>query len=54
MARIARGVAPDVPHHITQRENRRLQTFFRDEDYERCIGLMAEWCARWNVVVWAY
>jgi len=28
MARIARVVAPGLPHHITQRENRRQQTFF--------------------------
>ena len=28
MARIARVVAPGLPHHITQRENRRQPTFF--------------------------
>ena len=25
--------APGLPHHITQRDNRRQQTFFREEDY---------------------
>jgi putative transposase len=33
MARIARVVAPGLPHHITQRGNRRQQIFFVDEDY---------------------
>jgi len=33
MARIARGVAPGLPHHITQLGNRRQQTFFSNEDY---------------------
>ncbi|MBU1168704.1 MAG: hypothetical protein KKD44_03980 [Proteobacteria bacterium] len=28
MARIARAVAPGIPHHITQHGNRRQQTFF--------------------------
>ena len=32
MARLARVVAPGFPHHITQRGNRRQQTFFCDED----------------------
>ena len=54
MSRIARVVVPEVPHHITQRGNRRLQTFFCDEDYEAYIELMTQWCMRWNVEVWAY
>ena len=33
MARLARVVVPGLPHHITQRGNRRQQTFFRLEDY---------------------
>jgi len=33
MARIARVVAEGMPHHITQRGNRRQKTFFSDEDY---------------------
>ena len=54
MARIARVVAPGVPHHITQRGNRRQQTFFNDEDYQTYLDLMAEWCGRFDVEVWAY
>ena len=34
MARLARVVVPGVAHHIVQRGNRRMQTFFCDEDYE--------------------
>ena len=32
MARLSRIVIPDVPHHVTQRGNRRLPVFFSDED----------------------
>lgn len=31
MARIARVIAPGIPHHVAQRGNRRQQTFFRDK-----------------------
>ncbi len=54
MARLARVVAPGVPHHITQRGNRRQQTFFCEGDYEAYVQLMAEWCQREAVEVWAY
>jgi putative transposase len=43
MARISRIVAPGMTHHITQRGNRRLQTFFSDKDYIAYIDLMKEW-----------
>lgn len=33
MARQARVVIPGVPHHVTQRGNRRQRTFFGDGDY---------------------
>jgi putative transposase len=54
MARIARVVAVGIPHHVTQRGNRRLTTFFQDEDYECYIALMAEWCQKCDVEIWAY
>lgn len=54
MARIARIVAADVPHHITQRGNRRQRTFFQDDDYRLYLSLMAEWCEKNSVEVWAY
>jgi putative transposase len=54
MARIARAVAPGFPHHVIQRGNRRQQTFFNNEDYLAYQELMAEWCARYHVEIWAY
>lgn len=54
MARIARIVVPGYPHHITQRGNRRQETFFCDDDYRQYIDLMAEWCSRCGVDIWAY
>ncbi len=54
MARIARVVAPGYPHHITQRGNRRQQTFFCDEDYLAYLELMAEWCRKYRVAIWAW
>ena len=46
MARIARFVAPGLPHHVTQRGNRRQQTFFCDDDYRAYLELRAQWCSR--------
>jgi len=54
MARLARVVAPGMPHHVTQRGNRRQDTFFCDDDYRVYLDLMAEWCAHYGVDVWAY
>jgi putative transposase len=54
MARFARVVVPGVPHHVTQRGNRRLETFFDDGDYRAYIDLLAEYCAAAEVAVWAY
>jgi putative transposase len=54
MARIARAVAPGIPHHITQRGNRRQQTFFNDEDYQSYLVLMSEWCMEYHVEIWCY
>src|SRR3989337_4593233 len=54
MARLARVVAPGLPHHLTQRGNRRQETFFCEEDYRTYIRLVAEWCREYKVDVWAY
>ena len=45
---------PDMPHHVTQRGNRRMQTFFNDDDYRAYLSLLGEWCGRCGVSVWAY
>ena len=45
MARLARLVVAGLPHHVTQRGNRRQQTFFcEEEDYAAYVELMADWC----------
>ena len=54
MPRTARIVVPGVPHHVTQRGNRRQPVFFADSDYETYKTLMREWCAQAGVEIWAY
>ena len=54
MARLARAVVAGFPHHLTQRGNRRQQTFFSDGDYLAYGGLMAQWCRQCGIEVWAY
>ena len=54
MARVARIVVPGMPHHLTQRGNRRRQTFFCADDYAEYLELMAEWTRACRVEIWAY
>jgi len=54
MARLARVVVPGAPHHVVQRGNRRMKTFFGDDDYEAYLSLLTEWCGRYGVEIWAY
>ena len=43
-----------MPHHITQRVNRRQLTFFIDEDYSTYLDLMTACCGKYAVDIWAY
>jgi putative transposase len=54
MARIARVVVPGLPHHVTQRGNRRERVFFEDGDYALYRDLLAERCRTLKVEVWAW
>ncbi len=54
MPRLPRTVAPGVPHHVTQRGNRRQQTFFQPSDYFVYRSLVREQCRRRDVGIWAY
>lgn len=54
MARQARIVVPGIPHHVTQRGNRRMETFQGDADYALYKALLAEFAAKADVAVWAY
>jgi putative transposase len=54
MPRTARLVVPGLPHHVTQRGNRRQTTFFRSFDFELYRQLLADSCRKEGVEVWAY
>ena len=54
MARLARVVVPGLPHHVTQRGNRREAIFFQDGDHEIYLDLLAEQTLKAEVAVWAY
>ena len=54
MARIARVVVPDLPHHVTQRGNRRDPVFFEADDYRLYRRLVAAAARRADAAVWAY
>ncbi len=47
-------MVPGVPHHVTQRGNRGLETFFSEADYQAYVEFMAEHCGRAGTEVWAY
>ena len=54
MPRIARQVFPDIPHHITQRGNRRENVFFTDGDWVAYLNWLADYCVKFKVRVLAY
>ncbi len=54
MPRIARFIVPGVPHHVTQRGNRRQRTFLRDNDYQAYVRLLGKWRSACNVTILAY
>ena len=54
MARIARVVVPGTPHHVTQRGNRKQQTFFCDDDYRAYMRFVSREKQRAGAEIWAY
>ncbi len=54
MARIARVVIPGLPHHVTQRGNRRQPVFFDEADYRLYRSLIASAARAAKAEVWAY
>src|SRR5260370_19987242 len=54
MARIARIVVPGLPHHVTQRGNRRERVFFEPGHYALYRALLSAACRKADVGVWAY
>lgn len=47
-------VLPGIPHHVTQRGNRRERTFFEASDYALYLDLLAGAATRYGVEVWSY
>jgi putative transposase len=54
MARIARVVAPGLPHRVTQRGNRREPVFFEADNYRLYRRLVAAAARRAGTAFWAY
>ncbi|OQB75997.1 MAG: Transposase IS200 like protein [Planctomycetes bacterium ADurb.Bin126] len=54
MPRIARVVVPGMPHHVTQRGNRRANVFFDDGDRRRYLLLLEDYARKYGLAVWAY
>jgi putative transposase len=54
MARLPRLVLPSIPHHITQRGNRRERTFFEDGDYALYLDLLAQAAEQAYTEIWSY
>ena len=54
MARLARVVVPDCPHHVLQRGNRKENVFGDDSDRLVYLRLMRDACELHRVFLWAY
>jgi putative transposase len=48
MARLARVIAPKLPHHVIQRGVRSMEIFATDDDRELYLVLLAEFAARYE------
>lgn len=54
MARMARVVAPGVPHHVTQRGNARQTVFEDPEDRRIYLNLLREYSTEHHLQIWAW
>jgi len=54
MARIARIVIPNIPHHIVQRGNRSQKVFFSSKDKEFYLNLLHKHAHESGLSLWAY
>ena len=54
MPRAPRAVVPDIPHHLTQRGNRRAQVFFGDDDRRTYLAWLSEYADKAAIDVLAY
>src|SRR5437762_13869192 len=54
MPRLPRTVVPDLPHHVTQRGNRRERVFFTRRDRRAYLAWLRQYAERWHVDLLAY
>ena len=54
MARQARIVLPNTPHHITQRGNRGEPVFFNKRDFQTYLDILIEQTERFKVGILSY
>jgi len=54
MPRMARLLAINYPHHITQRGNNKETVFFDEEDRKFYLKILKKYSDQWNFDVWAY
>ena len=54
MPRLARTVCARVPHHVTQRGNRREAVFFADDDYRAYLAWLKDYAEKHGVEILAY
>jgi putative transposase len=54
MPRIARVVAPGLPHHVTQRGNRRMNVFLDDKDRREYLGFLEQYRDKHSLEILAY
>jgi len=54
MARLPRIVIPGLPHHVTQRGNRRNRVFFDEGDYALYLDLLSEAAHKAETEIWCY
>jgi putative transposase len=54
MSQLPRIIVPGIPHHVTQRGNRRQQVFVKEDDYALYRDWLANECRSNGVEVWSY
>ena len=54
MDRLARIVIPGLPHHVTQRGNRRERVFFSDEDYQFYLNELGAAARKAEAEIWGW
>jgi len=54
MPRLSRAVFAGIPHHITQRGNRRDDVFFSEEDRHAYLEWLHTYCEKYDVDILAY